>query len=251
MKEIPIRQLDLTGKKFNHLTVIGKQGRINKSIAWLCECVCGKEVLIKAGDLAAGVRKSCGCRRGTDLRGRRFGTLTVIEPTKIRVHKAVVWKCSCDCGTKIDFRSTDLLQGIKDSCGLLCPTKNKMRPIKFFYAQYKAWALHRNIEFILALGEFEKITNNPCLYCGFIGSDKGVGAKGNIERQRKLTNSKGRLDLSTLTYIANGIDRIDSKKGYELNNCVPCCTECNLSKSDRSKEEFISHARRVVSYQEN
>jgi hypothetical protein len=29
-----------------------------------------------------------------------------------------------------------------------------------------------------------------------------------------------------------GIDRADSRKGYQPGNCIPCCRECNRIKSD-------------------
>lgn len=37
-----------------------------------------------------------------------------------------------------------------------------------------------------------------------------------------------------------GIDRVDSSKPYEKDNCVPCCTFCNIAKSNHSKDTFLS-----------
>jgi hypothetical protein len=39
-------------------------------------------------------------------------------------------------------------------------------------------------------------------------------------------------------FVYNGIDRVDNSKGYEINNCVPCCIICNKSKLDLSLEEW-------------
>jgi hypothetical protein len=55
------------------------------------------------------------------------------------------------------------------------------------------------------------------------------------------------------TYCGNkikglGIDRIDSKMGYTLNNIVPCCSKCNFMKHVMSKEEFIKHIIQIVKY---
>ena len=36
----------------------------------------------------------------------------------------------------------------------------------------------------------------------------------------------------------NGIDRIDSSKGYTKDNCVSCCTHCNYAKHEMSVKEF-------------
>jgi hypothetical protein len=47
----------------------------------------------------------------------------------------------------------------------------------------------------------------------------------------------------------NGIDRVDSSLGYFKNNIVPCCKQCNFGKNSYSPEEFISHCKKVVSFQ--
>ena len=46
----------------------------------------------------------------------------------------------------------------------------------------------------------------------------------------------------------NGIDRQDNSKGYEIGNCVPCCTKCNLLKSDMSYEDFCLWITKVFNY---
>jgi hypothetical protein len=38
--------------------------------------------------------------------------------------------------------------------------------------------------------------------------------------------------------VFNGIDRVDNTKGYTLENCVPCCTRCNLAKHTMSLTAF-------------
>lgn len=45
------------------------------------------------------------------------------------------------------------------------------------------------------------------------------------------------------------IDRIDSSKGYEPSNIVPCCTMCNRMKSDFTSEEFLNHIQQIYKYQ--
>jgi len=37
-----------------------------------------------------------------------------------------------------------------------------------------------------------------------------------------------------------GIDRVDSKVGYELNNLVPCCSICNKMKWAFNQQIFIN-----------
>lgn len=55
---------DLTGKKFERLTVIRflePNERENKLRCWLCKCDCGKEVQVNANKLKTGHTRSCGC----------------------------------------------------------------------------------------------------------------------------------------------------------------------------------------------
>jgi hypothetical protein len=45
-----------------------------------------------------------------------------------------------------------------------------------------------------------------------------------------------------------GIDRVDSNLGYSLENCVACCTQCNLSKLDHTEDEWLTHMLRVLKH---
>ena len=65
-----------------------------------------------------------------------------------------------------------------------------------------------------------EITTQPCYYCG-------------------------NIDLP-----CNGIDRVDSDKGYEIDNCVPCFWECNRMKNSTNKENFIKKCKQIVEKQE-
>ena len=82
---------------------------------------------------------------------------------------------------------------------------------------YKKNAKKRNIDFNLTKEDFYFLTQQKCHYCG---------------------------DMKEY----NGIDRIDSNKGYELNNCVPCCEICNKMKLDYSYDFWIDHMKKVIKY---
>ncbi len=47
------------------------------------------------------------------------------------------------------------------------------------------------------------------------------------------------------SFLYNGLDRIDSKKGYIKGNVLPCCRKCNLAKSDLTYQEFIEHISKI------
>jgi len=62
---------DLSGKKFNRLTVISFVGHKNKKRIWECVCDCGIRVHKIAGDLINGHSKSCGCLRSESTKINR------------------------------------------------------------------------------------------------------------------------------------------------------------------------------------
>lgn len=58
-----VRTVDLSGQKFNRLTVINSAGVINQKHAWNCKCDCGNECVVRANSLLHKTKptKSCGC----------------------------------------------------------------------------------------------------------------------------------------------------------------------------------------------
>ena len=50
--------------------------------------------------------------------------------------------------------------------------------------------------------------------------------------------------------VYSGIDRVDSTVGYEADNCVPCCIQCNMAKGRMTEEEFLDWVRRVFHHRE-
>jgi IS30 family transposase len=100
------------------------------------------------------------------------------------------------------------------------PAKNKL-----FY-KYKYSAQKRNYSFILSKIRFEELISQNCYYCNSEPS------------QIEITNGR-----HTLVY--NGIDRIDSSKGYEEGNVVPCCKYCNQMKSDMDADMFIGQIKKI------
>lgn len=47
-------------------------------------------------------------------------------------------------------------------------------------------------------------------------------------------------------YHGIAFDRLDSKKGYTLDNIVPCCAECNMMKRNMSKKAFINRCKKIA-----
>lgn len=58
---------DLTGQRFERLTVVGlseDKGKGKKPVTkWICRCECGKITTVKGGNLISGTTVSCGCKK--------------------------------------------------------------------------------------------------------------------------------------------------------------------------------------------
>ena len=52
-----------------------------------------------------------------DLIGKRFGKLTVVEKLGTNRHRAMMWRCVCDCRGQTKAQTGDLSRGKVRSCG--------------------------------------------------------------------------------------------------------------------------------------
>lgn len=117
--------VDLTGQKFNKLTVIKKIGKDkNNNCIWECKCDCGNLCNAITKELKNGHKKSCGCilllDRANDLTGQKFGRLIVIErDLSVTDKKGTYWRCKCECGNEKIIMGHSLKNGSTQSCGCL------------------------------------------------------------------------------------------------------------------------------------
>lgn len=84
------------------------------------------------------------------------------------------------------------------------------------YRRYQYRANAKSLVFNLSLEEFNDLISKDCTYCG-------------------IPN-------------ANTLDRINSDKGYTIDNVTPCCIKCNMMKSKWTTDEFISHIRKIYNH---
>lgn len=61
------------GASFGRLTIIGRDGHIHGSAAWLCQCECGNTTRARSSSLVRGEIVSCGCRRKEAMNRRTHG----------------------------------------------------------------------------------------------------------------------------------------------------------------------------------
>ena len=116
--------IDITGKRFTRLKVLGPCKRAKSGTLWRCQCDCGKERWVNAQALKKGRTKSCGClhkevmaQRGLkSMAGKRFGKLLVLKNHR-KIKTFVEWECACDCGGRCWKRGQSLREGAARSCG--------------------------------------------------------------------------------------------------------------------------------------
>lgn len=169
-----------------------------------------------------------------DLVGHKYGQLTVVkfshtkpdprEPTRLG---KIMWECVCECGGTVTTSSHSLRANHRRSCG--CIMKGRVSPNRGVFGigvknltltRYRKSAETRSLAFTLTDEEFFAIGTQDCTYCG--------------TGPRKMAAPKTYYG----EYYFTGLDRIQSDKGYTLDNVLPCCKDCNYMKQEDSNEQF-------------
>jgi len=152
--------IDLTGKKFNKLTVIAKgNGYYTKGgqykTTWICRCDCGNVKEITSEKIRKGSTQSCGCVRKQkianvnfdDITGMKFGRLTVIrflQPEE-REDWRRQWLCRCECGNEIQVNSSKLRNGHTRSCGCIIVEKIGNLNKKYLNSNKRLYSVYRGM----------------------------------------------------------------------------------------------------------
>jgi hypothetical protein len=173
--------------------------------------------------------------------GDVFGRLTVQEFALTDRQYQKCYRCLCVCGKSTVVAGQSLKSGKTRSCGCLRneiasqPKPHRRLPDNGghknqLFLSIKRRARHRDIPFSLTKEHFLALVFNDCYYCGSKPNNVFVAKNG-----------------ETLKY--NGVDRVDSSKGYELGNVVQCCKICNRAKSDLSSGDFMEWVHNIASFQ--
>lgn len=217
------RVKDISGKKFNRITAIKFVG-VNKHhfAIFLCRCECGTKKILSGVSLRSGSVKSCGCLPKNTFKneaGKRYGRWLVISFAGIKNRNAL-WLCRCDCGVEREVKGYSLRGGISKSCG--CYRDDRLR-LPGHEAQINSRinstiqsARFRKIKYRISKQKMANLVVQKCHYCG--DKPDPVG----------------------------GVDRIDSRLGYTVKNCVPCCGLCNTMKMEQTVEEFMDRCRKII-----
>lgn len=230
------------GDRYGKLVVIENAPIKRGYCRWLCRCDCGKIKAVTSVALVSGNSKSCGCSRyecKIIKSGDKHGRLTAIAfVEKKGCRRTPIWKFKCDCGAEVTKNAFAVVNGNTSSCGCLrsekassrkgIPRPNSDQGARSLFSRYKCRALDRRKEFTITYEQFKELAVEPCKYCGKLRT-----------LSPNVSNQNRRL---------SGLDRVDSKAGYSAENCVPCCTKCNVAKSNMSTEEFKEWVKEVYQH---
>lgn len=190
--------------------------------------------------------------RFKDRTGDRHGRLTVISHAGKDHRNKHLWLCLCDCGNKKVVVSDNLSSGKSNSCGCLKAEflsqkgnqyglyeDREKALLKVQYSHLKRRDKNKGFSDTISLEAFSILSKSPCKYCGLEYSK---------EIEDRLNESKKQKRLSDHVLRCNGVDRVDSSKGYTVENSVPCCKYCNTAKNTMSESEFLKWIKRVYNF---
>jgi hypothetical protein len=92
--------------------------------------------------------------------------------------------------------------------------KTEINPQRAIYSNYKVGATSRKILWDITFEQFMIFWQKPCDYC--------------------------KDPIKTI-----GLDRVNSRLGYVIDNLVPCCYPCNRMKSNLTRDQFKSHISKI------
>lgn len=192
-------------KKLGTKRLISRNDKIYIKRFALFKCqYCGNEV---ERQIANGKRaNSCGCFQGKDITGQVFGRLTAIKPTNKRKGTAVIWKCSCSCGSVSYAAAGGLIYGDVQSCGCL----QRERAAE---AQYKHGDSRTQI-YLRWSGIHFRCNHKP-YYADVAVCDEWQGAQGYLNFKKWVFNQG--YDEDSIKSV--DIHRINDSKIYSPETC--------------------------------
>lgn len=223
----------LIGESFGKWKVIGYKTAAKRT----CQCECGTVSVLRTDTINRTSPKACRkCSqvRKTIFEGNgNYGEWLVLDRKIIYKKDKDLVLCKCKCGKKQYIEIRNLLNGLSTGCRS-CALKKEdgWAALTKIICHYKAGARNRNIEWGLNNDEVKKIISSNCHYTGLPPST--------------ICTSKGGSSI-----LYNGIDRLDSKKGYFLENCVPCNSTVNKMKMALPYSEFINYCALITEHMKN
>lgn len=171
--------------------------------------------------------------------GTKFGRLTATGNTKFvaafsrykgKMRNQTFWEFTCECTPDVHVwkQASSIKTGAVISCGNGCWRFKTHAVQHAVYAGYRTDARRRDLPFDISFADAVAFFDLNCTYC-----------------DSPPSNTR-RVKSYVITF--NGIDRIDTTKGYSKDNCVPCCKRCNYAKHVMSTPVFLEHVEKIYKH---
>jgi 5-methylcytosine-specific restriction endonuclease McrA len=244
----------LIGGVYGRLTVVENMGTVSNrkhgsktyNTMWMCRCECGKYEIREARKLRGGnlVNLSCGCGIIPKVYpGVVIGNVTVLRAAG-RDRCNSQWLCRCNiCGTEKVKREYAIKNRPVTTCRCLFSKDTVTSGFNRVYDHYRRHSESLGRSWELTKDDVRNLTSKNCFYCGH--PPNNVKDK---NRQAAVHKGINPLSKNVGKFVYNGIDRVDSEKGYTMANVVTCCTTCNLAKRSMSVDEFAAWVRDVYKW---
>lgn len=195
---------------------------------YTCECLlCGKIFDRNIYNVKKNKFQNCGCQNlQYDLRGKKFGKLTAIEPLGLNKHKEMTWKCVCDCGNEYVATSYSLRNNYTIQCRE-CAMKQIGDTNRKYYLSHKMPEPYRKV---VGSSKYPLVTKR--LRETYVNMKTRCYNKNSLSYYRYggrgivvCDEWKDNFVAFALWALDNGyredltIDRIDNNGNYEPNNC--------------------------------
>lgn len=241
----------LVGQTFGQLTIKERLFTKRGSRRFLCECSCGKGIVLAHSDIRTLERPrgrvSCGCtfeeaykngwrrRRINSKIGQRFGKLVVLRMLENNDIHARQYLCKCDCGNEV-ATTAQRLTGKKESCGCDVNRKGKFNPMYkgheeisgSFITRLKRNARNRGYEYDLTPKYLWELFVSQGGRCAFSG--------------RLLT-------LELRDGFTASLDRIENSRGYVVGNVQWTDKYLNVMKGSHTDADFVAMCHEVSDHQ--
>lgn len=167
-----------------------------------------------------------------------YGKLKVIgKSNKTNDKNLKSWICKCECGNITEVFGSNLRSGGTTSCG--CYRANNESNYKFagyeeisgsYWSVLKSRCKLKDIELSITIEQAWEVYINQNRKCALTGLDLCFVKVYNKERQNQNAS----------------LDRIDSSKGYTIDNIQWVHKDINRMKSDFEQNLFIEYCKLVV-----
>lgn len=209
------------------------KGKSWKSIAK--EFGCGETTIIRIAKKYEIISR----KTSYNLCDKKFGKLLVIKKEKSNKRNNSMWKCICDCGKEIIVMGESLVKGRTKSCGCLVHEslwKGYEEISGTYWGRCKSSARKRGLKFNLKIED---------AWQKFLDQNRKCALSGRLLLFNKqyLNQRSGIPEWQTAS-----LDRIDSNKGYFIDNIQWVDVSINYMKNDMKEKEFIQFCIDVANY---